>query len=94
MRRSPALTWRKAAAAGAAQHRPTPLPRARHGEQTESPIQDFCVCHVGILAQLPALPPLAQQSLGRDGTHLAALGLSLHLHQAVPAARQRFGSAI
>jgi hypothetical protein len=38
--------------------------------------------------------PLSQEILGRNSNHLAALGMSLHLRHAVPAALQRFGTAI
>ncbi len=38
--------------------------------------------------------PLAQQILGRDGNHLAALGMSLHLRHAVPEFIGRYGSRV
>jgi hemerythrin-like domain-containing protein len=38
--------------------------------------------------------PLAQDILGRDGNHLAALGLSLHLRHALPQVMERFGGRI
>lgn len=37
--------------------------------------------------------PLAQQILGRDPNHLAALDLSLHLRHALPEALSRYGQA-
>jgi hemerythrin-like domain-containing protein len=38
--------------------------------------------------------PLSQQILGRDGNHMAALGLSLHLRHAAPAVMAKFGNRI
>jgi hypothetical protein len=38
--------------------------------------------------------PLAQAILGRDGNHLAALGMSLHLRHAVPQVMERFAGRI
>jgi Hemerythrin HHE cation binding domain len=38
--------------------------------------------------------PLAQTILGRDGNHMAALGLSLHLRHVMPQVMERFGSRI
>jgi hemerythrin superfamily protein len=38
--------------------------------------------------------PLSQTILGRNDNHMAALGLSLHLRQSVPAALARFGGGI
>jgi hemerythrin-like domain-containing protein len=38
--------------------------------------------------------PLAKTILGRDDHHMAALGLSLHMRQALPATLQRFGTHI
>jgi len=38
--------------------------------------------------------PLAKDVLGRDDNHMAALGLSLHLRDALPRTLKRFGSRI
>jgi hemerythrin-like domain-containing protein len=38
--------------------------------------------------------PLSERILGRDGHHMAALGLSLHMRQALPAALARFRNRI
>jgi hemerythrin-like domain-containing protein len=38
--------------------------------------------------------PLAQQILGRNGDHLAALGLALHLRHALPEVLARYGARI
>lgn len=38
--------------------------------------------------------PLAQRILGRNGDHMAALGVSLHLRRAMPGVMQRFGHRI
>jgi hypothetical protein len=38
--------------------------------------------------------PLAQRILGRNGDHMAALGLSLHLRHTLPDLLSRFGSRI
>jgi hypothetical protein len=38
--------------------------------------------------------PLAQEILGRDGNHMAALGLSLHLRHALPQVMERFAGRI
>jgi hemerythrin-like domain-containing protein len=38
--------------------------------------------------------PLSEQILGRDGNHLAALGLSLHMRHAVPEALERYRGRI
>lgn len=38
--------------------------------------------------------PLAESILGRNGDHLAALGLALHMRHAVPEALERFGGRI
>jgi hypothetical protein len=41
-----------------------------------------------------AFLPLSQDILGRNGDHLAALGLSLHLRHALPEALSRFAARI
>jgi len=38
--------------------------------------------------------PLSQQILGRNASHLAALGMSLHMRHISPEVMKRFGSAI
>lgn len=38
--------------------------------------------------------PLSQQILGRNGHHLAALGMSMHLRRALPGVMERFGHRI
>jgi hemerythrin-like domain-containing protein len=38
--------------------------------------------------------PLCEQILGRDGNHMAALGMSLHMRQAMPEALRRWGHRI
>lgn len=38
--------------------------------------------------------PLAQRILARNGDHMAALGVSLHLRRAMPGVMQRFGHRI
>ena len=38
--------------------------------------------------------PLSQTILGRDSSHLAALGLSMHMRHALPEVLQRFGGHI
>lgn len=38
--------------------------------------------------------PLAQTILGRNGDHMAALGMSMHMRHALPDALQRFGHRI
>jgi hypothetical protein len=38
--------------------------------------------------------PLSQTILGRDGNHLAALGVALHLRQAMPGVLERFAGRI
>ena len=38
--------------------------------------------------------PLSQQILGRNGNHLAALGVSMHLRRAMPGVLERFGHRI
>lgn len=38
--------------------------------------------------------PLASAILGRDGNHMAALGMSLHVRHALPEVLRRFGTAL
>lgn len=38
--------------------------------------------------------PLASEILGRDGNHMAALGVSLHARHALPDVLRRFGTAL
>ena len=38
--------------------------------------------------------PLSQTLLSRDGNHMAALGVSLHMRHAVPAMLERYGQRI
>jgi Hemerythrin HHE cation binding domain len=38
--------------------------------------------------------PLARAILGRDGNHMAALGMSLHARHALPEVLRRFGTAL
>jgi hypothetical protein len=38
--------------------------------------------------------PLASAILGRDGNHMAALGVSLHARHALPDVLRRFGTAL
>lgn len=53
---------------------------------------DTYIAHAGYEEQ--EFLPLSQTILGRNGNHMAALGMSLHMRHSVPAALERFGHII